>query len=119
MKFMVQQRQFRHQHIDAHYAAASYQYMREYAIRVQDHCGFVSIDDKHKVNIGEPGYPVAAVDRGRRVPVREDEFFLVCDHDFTKFSMIPSVAFLINIPEEISDSWFTGTVHGLCNLYQF
>ena len=29
--FMVQQRQFRCSHIDAHYAAAVFQYMREYS----------------------------------------------------------------------------------------
>ena len=108
MKFMIQQRQWRHQHIDSHYAAACYRYMREYAISLRDHCGFISLDDKHKVDIGEPDYPVAAADRGRRVPVRDDEVFLVADHDFTKFSLIPSVAFMINVPEEISDSWFTG-----------
>ena len=51
---------------------------------------------------------MAAAERGRRVPVREDEYFTVGDHDFTKFSLIPSVVFIIDIPEEISDSWFTG-----------
>ena len=88
---MIQQRQWRHQHVDSHYAAASYWYMQEYAISIREHCSFISIDNKHKVTIGEPNYPVAAADRRRRVPVREDEVFLVGDHDFTKLSVIPSV----------------------------
>lgn len=46
------------------------------------YCGFVSYDDKHKVKVGEPGYPVAAAERGRRVPVRQDKFRVVGDHDF-------------------------------------
>ncbi len=108
LKFMIQQRQFRHQHVDSHYAAACFRYMREYAINIRDFCGFISIDDKHKIKIGEPGYPVAAAERGRRVLVREDEWFTVGDHDFTKFSIVPSVVFIINIPEVISDSWFSG-----------
>ncbi len=108
LKFMVQQRQWRHNHIDSHYAAACYRYMREYAISVRDYCTFVSLDDKHKIQVGEPGYPVAAAERGRRVLVREDEFMTVGDHDFTKFSIIPSVVFIIDVPEEISESWFTG-----------
>jgi hypothetical protein len=82
--------------------------MREYTVSIREHCCFVSIDDKHKVSIGEPNYPVAAAERGRRVLVREDEFKTVGDHDFTKFTLIPSVVFIINVPEEISDSWYTG-----------
>ena len=107
LKFMVQQRQWRHHHIDSHYAAC-FRYMKEYAISVREYCGFISFDDKHKVRVGEPGYPVAAAERGRRVLVREDEYMQVGDHDFTKFSLIPSVVFIINVPEDICDSWYTG-----------
>lgn len=52
-----------------------------------------TVDDKHNVQVGEPGCPVACAERGRRVPVREDEVFEVSDHDFTKFGLIPSVIF--------------------------
>ena len=69
---------------------------------------FISIDDKHKIKIGEPNCPVASAERGRRVPVRSDELFTVGDHDFTKFGIVPSVVFFINIPDEISDSWYCG-----------
>ena len=31
--------------------------------------------------------------------MREDEFLTVGDHDFTLFSLIPSVIFMIDIPE--------------------
>ena len=82
-------------------------YICEYAICVRDHCLFISIDDKHKVQIGEPDCPVTA-ERGRRVPVRSDEAFTVADHDFTKFALIPSVVFIIDVPEEISNSWYHG-----------
>ncbi len=82
--------------------------MREYAILVKDYCLFVSIDDKHKIKVGDPGCPVASAERGRRVLVRSDENFLVGDHDFTKFGIIPSVIFIINVPEQITDSWYHG-----------
>ena len=36
--------------------------------------------------------------------------FEVGDHDFTKFSLIPSVCLLISIPEKVSDSWYRGRV---------
>ena len=109
MKFQIQQRQWRHFHIDAHYAAAYFRfahyntiipsciiyfkllrYMREYAVLVREHCHFFSVDDKHKIKVGEPDCPVASAERGRRVPVRSDETFVVADHDFTKFGVIPS-----------------------------
>lgn len=70
MKFMVQQRQWRHSHIDAHYAAAIFRYVQEYALELQEYCAFVCLDDKHKLKVGELNCPVAAAKRGRQVPVR-------------------------------------------------
>ena len=32
------------------------------------------------------------------------------DHDFTKFSIIPSVVLVCDIPDEVSGSWYTGDV---------
>ena len=32
------------------------------------------------------------------------------DHDFLKVSIVPSVSFLMDIPNEISESWYTGQV---------
>ena len=85
--------------------------MREYAVLLRGHCHFVSIDDKHKVKIGEPEFPVASAERGRRVLVGGDETFAVADHDFTKFGIIPSVIFFIEVPEEVSESWYHGELN--------
>lgn len=43
------------------------------------------------MKVGEPGFPVAAAERGRRVY----SSFEVGDHDFTCLSMVPSVCFLL------------------------
>ncbi len=113
VRYMVQKRQFRKNHGDEHYAAAQYRYMREYAVKLNlsDHyCAMISIDDKHRLKVGEPGFPVAAAERGRRVIVSSGTTFEVGDHDFTKFSIIPSVVLLIDIPERIEDSWYRGQV---------
>jgi len=37
--------------------------------------------------------------------------FCVGNHDFTKFRLIPSVAFIIDIPEAIGGSWYDGQVY--------
>ena len=108
---MVQQRQLRHSHIDSHYAACVFRYVREYAIIGRDFCNFICLDDKHWVKVGEPEVPVAAVERERQVLVAKNERMVVADHDFTKFSLIPSVIFQVNIPEEISETWYTGQVY--------
>ena len=110
IKFMVQSRQLRKSHEDAHYASAIFRYQREMAVKLKNHSIFVCLDDKHRVPVGEPGYPVAAVDRGKKVIVGRNQTFMVADHDFTKFSLVPSVNFFIDIPEDVSESWYSGQV---------
>ena len=108
VKYMVQQRQLHHSHIDSH---CVFRYIREYAIICRDFCNFICLDNKHRVKVGEPEVPVAAVERGRQVLVSKNERMVVADQDFTKFSLIPSVIFQVNIPEEISETWYTGQVY--------
>ena len=37
--------------------------------------------------------------------------FQVADHDFTRFSMIPSVSLVVDIPDKTSESWYDGQVN--------
>ncbi len=108
MKYMVQARQFRKHHEDAHYAAGIFRYQRELAVKFREFSTFFCLDDKHRLKVGEPNYPVAAAERGRRVLVRKNE---VADHDFTRFSLIPSVILSNDIPCDVSESWYTGNVY--------
>ena len=80
------------------------------AILLRAHSTFVCMDDKHRIKVGEPGFPVAAAERGRRVLVSRNGNFEVGDHDLTRFSIIPSVSLFIDIPENIEGSWYTGQV---------
>ena len=110
--FMVQVRQFRKSHEDSHYAAALFCYLQEMSLLFRQHGVFVCLDDKHRSKIGEPDFPVAVAERGMQILVSRNASFEVHvgDHDFTCFSLILSVAFLIDIPETIEDSWYTGQV---------
>lgn len=47
IKFMIQARQFRKNHVDAHYASALFRYLKEFSILYAPHSTFVSMDDKH------------------------------------------------------------------------
>ena len=107
---MVQQRQWWKQHEDSHYAACLFRYEREYALLVKDHAIFACIDDKHWIKVGEPDAPVASAERGRQVIVHSGTSLESSDHDFTTFSIIPSVVLLCEIPPEISGSWYDGEV---------
>ena len=53
VKYMVQKRQLRKDHNDAHYASALFRYEKEMAIKFRSHATMVSLDDKHKVSVGE------------------------------------------------------------------
>lgn len=80
-------------------------------VQLRAHNIFVSLHDKHRVAVVEPRYPVAAVERGKKVIVacHGNQDFLVADHDFTHLSLVPSVTF-IDIPDKISESWYEGQV---------
>ena len=60
--------------------------------------------------VGDPGYPVASVDHGKKVLVSINKPLMVGDHDFTRNSLTPSVALFIEIPESINGSLYHGQV---------
>ena len=51
-------------HADSHYCAAIFKYLCEIAIMFRLHMSFISQDDKHIIKVDEPGFPLAAVERG-------------------------------------------------------
>jgi len=81
------------------------------AILLRENSWLVFMDDKHRCKIGEPGYPVAAVERGRQVIVSKNKTFQVADHDFTKCGIIPSVTMICDIPCTIEESFYRGQVY--------
>ena len=58
--------------MDSHYiyCAAIFCYLREYAIQIREFCKLYCMDDKHRLKVGEPGVPVAAVERGREAELQ-------------------------------------------------
>lgn len=111
IRYMIQARQFRHQHVDMHYASALFRYLKEFVVKFRGQATMVCMDDKHTMKIGEPGYPIAAVERGREVLVSMGAKLEVGNHDFARLSLIPSVTLRIEIPETIEGSWYQGKVY--------
>ena len=87
-------------HPDQHYCATLFRYQRELAVKFRDVSSFVCLDDKHRIKIGEPGYPVAAAECGKQVILPHTNTFVVRDHDFTRFSVVPSFTLEVEIPEQ-------------------
>ncbi|CAB5180640.1 unnamed protein product [Rhizophagus irregularis] len=110
LKFMVQTRQLRANHQDAHYASALFRYEKEFAVKFREITNMIFLDDKHRCKVGEPGFPVAAIERGKKVVVSKDTTFTVADHDFTKTGIIPSVVMICDIPESINGDFYAGKV---------
>ena len=67
--YIIQQRQLRKEHQDTHYVSALFRYYKEMPVTFHEHSVLLSVDDKHKIKVGEPGHPVAAVERGKKVAI--------------------------------------------------
>lgn len=61
-----------------------------------------------QVNVGEMGFPVGAAVKTRRVVVDNDAILCKADHDFSRFSLIPSVNLKVDIPEKADESFYQG-----------
>ena len=110
IKMMVAARQFRKEHVDVYYASSVFRYQKKFCVKFRDVTTFICQDDKHTVKVGEPGCPLAAVERGKRVIVRINQW-RSGDHDFTKFSLTPSVNLDVEIPEDMDRSFYDGQVY--------
>src|SRR5581483_3376496 len=98
-------------HPDTHYTSALFCFEKEFAVKFRDITNLVFLDDKHRCKVGEPRYPVAAVERGKNVVVSKDTTIAIADHDFTKTGIIPSVTMICDIPKSINGDFYAGKVH--------
>ena len=112
IKHMMQKQMIHKQHNNC---ACIYKYLQSMAVELRDISRFICTDDKHKIPIGEPGYPLSALPRGRRVLIATNEFY-VGDHNFTKINIIPTAILLNNIPDRTDDSWYCGKPYFLLKI---
>ena len=66
---MVQARLLRTENVDSHYTTEIYSFLQKRASEHAENTVMVSADAKCKVSVGEPGFPIAAVSRGKQVEV--------------------------------------------------
>lgn len=111
MKMKVQTRQLRASHQDEHYCASLFKMLREYAVKFREQISFVCMDDKSKIDFGEPGVHISSGVRGRKSIVPVESALSCLDHDVSsKGSLTPSVVLLVDIPEDVSETFYRGQV---------
>ncbi|CAJ0824720.1 14777_t:CDS:2 [Entrophospora sp. SA101] len=110
IRYKVQARQLRKFHVDAHYCAALWKYFCEFSIKFKDHTTLICADDKHKVPIGEFVATSTGI-RNKQSITPLDGILNSSDHDFTKLSLTPSVSLFVDIPNEITESFYKGQVY--------
>lgn len=110
LQFKIQTRQLRVSHQDDHFRAAQYKYMRQFAQKYQENVTFLSVDDKSKVEFGEPGQYVASGVHGKKSVVPSGSSLAALDVG-SKGSLTPSVCLDIDIPTDRDGTFYQGKVH--------
>ena len=112
VKRAVQQRMVKVRHDDANYAFNYAFYMKNVAVKFKEYSVFISVDDKAVIPVGEPNIPISTgVHPHNRSMVAAGTQLAAADHDFHIAGIVPSVDFLIDIPESVSDSFYQGSIH--------
>ncbi|XP_070538845.1 uncharacterized protein [Ptychodera flava] len=112
LKFMVQSRQINTYHPDAHYAAAIFKYLKEFAVKYRDYAVLMCVDDKSNIPVGEPGVPLATINRCQKTIVQAGVPLMAADHDTsTKCKLTPSTCLIVETPEKCTESFFGGHVY--------
>ena len=70
------------------------------------------MDDKAKVSVGEPGTPESASNHNRKALTKSNVELEASDHNYHVANLTPSaVTFMVDIPEEVTKSFFTGHIY--------
>lgn len=111
LRMSIQTRQLRASHMDDHFCAAMFKYMREYSVLYRDETTFVCLDDKSKLDFGEPSLALSSGVRGKKAIVPLNSMLSCLDHDCqSKGSLTPSVCLDVDIPDANDESFYRGKV---------
>ena len=69
---------------------------------------FISADNKNKIKCGEPGCPILAVTRGKKVLVAKDQIVQSADHHFASITLVSTVVMIHDLPSSVDWSWYRG-----------
>lgn len=122
LRLNVLQRTERDEHVDDRYCAMYKRMWMHTAVKYRKHAIALSLDDKQGIVVGNPGKPLAVVERGRRVliQVTEEDGGGVLNHGVRArdhdagggvIKWTPTVTLIMDIPREMDDPWLRGDVY--------
>ena len=112
LRYAVQQRILRVQHVDGEYCRQQFYLLKAFAVKFRQYCLFLSLDDKAIVPVGNPDHPVSTGVRSHHgAIVANSNPVVALDHDFHVAGLVPSVCFVVDIPPTSKDSFYRGKVH--------
>lgn len=112
----IQRRQLRASHIDDHYTAAQLKYLKELAVKLNRVSSLFFMDDKAKINFGEPGHILSTGVSGKASLAPTQTTLSAEDHDVHhKGSFTPSVYLNWKVPQDASKSFCRGEVTVILN----
>ena len=85
-----------------------FNFSREIAIRFNEHSTFASTNNKSKIKVGEPGYPISTVRRAENILVAKAYAAQLADHNFSSMTITSTVALISDIPPKIDNSSYRG-----------
>ncbi|CAC5423862.1 unnamed protein product [Mytilus coruscus] len=93
------------------YTSRSHYNTKEYAIQYREETAFICVDDKCKIDFGEPGQYIQTGVRGKKAIVPADTTLAALDHDQqSKGSLTPPVCLQVELPTDINGSFYRGNV---------
>ncbi|XP_038106421.1 uncharacterized protein LOC6049162 [Culex quinquefasciatus] len=110
VKFGLQKRTLHKSHVDQHFGAKQFQFLKAMAGKFCDHSLAFFMDDKATIPVGFVGAPVSATRRQRSVLMAglDGRGLNAMDHDNIPQHIVPSVSIKIVPPKELTDSWYCG-----------
>lgn len=109
IKWVLQTRLLQKSHVDQHFGAKQFQYLKLMSQRFAEHALMIFMDDKASVPVGHPNTPVSATKRQRKVLAAGVGLggLTAADHDVIPMHLTPSVSIILSPPTN-EQSWYSG-----------
>ena len=109
LKLAMQQKVIEKPNVDAHYNAAQYKYLREFAVKLgPELVSLVGWDDKTGVDVGEKEQPTVATQHAGKSWVHQERKVAEGQHSFHKTNLTPSVRLVHEIGDSVDKSFYRG-----------
>ena len=99
IKYKVQRRQMRSDHVDSKYAFVYYSFLKEFAVKYRDNAFMACLDDKANIPVGEPDHAISTNVRSHNKSLGSSNVTIeALDHDWKVSGLVPSVVLMNEIP---------------------